>query len=302
MLEVHFDKNIGAIYRQSLVPVDRDNDLAPTARRPRRFQSAACPFDSRELIVDNPLLHSCFSLLVWSHFVRILSLAGESFTFAAFSAFTVFVSIAAAQDGGKKPERPTASAIFGTPKIDGEIDEAWNSVPAVEVKKIAKSETSMPEANVATGTVKLMWDKDYLYALWQVKDSKLSAKADNAYEQDSIELFVDELHERAGAYQKDDAQYRVSCEGKLSGAGEGYKEKNLKAAVKRIDGGYLVEMSVRLFFAKREGGTKMGLELQLNDDPGTGSRGGVSKWNHAENDSYQDTSNFGIVLLKAKTE
>lgn len=46
----------------------------------------------------------------------------------------------------------------------------------------------------------------------------------------------------------------------------------------------------------------MGLELQLNDDPGTGSRGGVSKWNHAENDSYQDTSNFGIVLLKAKTE
>ncbi len=234
--------------------------------------------------------------------MRILSLADASFKFAAFSAFTVFVSIATAQDVGKKPERPTASAIFGTPKIDGEIDDAWNSVPAVEVKKIAKSETSMPEADVATGTVKLMWDKDYLYALWQVKDSKLSTKADNAYEQDSIELFVDELHERAGAYQKDDVQYRVSCEGKLSGAGEGYKEENLKAAVKRIDGGYLVEMSVRLSFAKREGGTKMGLELQLNDDPGTGSRGGVSKWNHAENDSYQDTSNFGIVLLKAKTE
>ena len=124
--------------------------------------------------------------------MRILSLASLSFKFAAFSAVTVFISIAAAQDEVKKPERPTASAIFGTPKIDGEIDEAWNSVPSVEVKKIVKSETKIPEADVATGTVKLMWDKDYLYALWQVKDSKLSAKADNAYEQDSIELFVDE--------------------------------------------------------------------------------------------------------------
>ncbi len=234
--------------------------------------------------------------------MRILSFACESFKFIAFSAVTVFISISSAQDEGKKPERPTASAIFGTPKIDGEIDDAWKSVPTVEVKKLVKSETSMPEADVATGTVKLMWDKDYLYALWQVKDSKLSVKADNAYEQDSIELFVDELHERAGAYQKDDAQYRVSCEGKLSGAGEGYKEENVKAVAKRIDGGYLIEMSVRLSFAKREAGTKMGLELQLNDDPGTGSRGGVSKWNHAENDSYESTSNFGIVLLKAKAE
>jgi endo-1,4-beta-xylanase len=206
------------------------------------------------------------------------------------------------QDAPKKAERPTATAIYGTPKIDGEIDDAWKGVTAVEVKRVVKSETSMAESEVATGSVKLMWDKDFLYALWQVKDSKLSGKSDNAYEQDSIEFFVDELNERAGAYQKDDAQYRVSFEGKLSGAGDGYKEENLKASVKKIEGGYVVEMSVKLSFAKREGGTKMGLELQINDDPNTGSRGGVTKWNHAENDSYQSTSNFGEVLLKPKSE
>ena len=99
-----------------------------------------------------------------------------------------------------------------------------------------------------------------------------------------------------------DAQYRVSYEGKLSGAGDGYKEENIKAAVKQIEGGYLIEMSVKLSFVKREGGTKMGLELQINDDPNTGNRGGITKWNHAENDSYQSTSDFGIVLLKAKAE
>ncbi len=221
---------------------------------------------------------------------------------ALWSCSVLAINFVKAQDAPKKPERPTAIAIYGTPKIDGEIEDSWKNATAVEVKRIVKSETSMVESEVATGTVKLMWDKEKLYALWQVKDSKLSAKSNNDYEQDSIEFFVDELHERAGAYQKDDAQYRVSYEGKLSGAGEGYKEENLKAAVKKIDGGYLIEMSVKHSFAKAEGGTKMGLELQINDDPNTGSRGAVTKWNHAENDSYQSTSNFGILMLKEKGE
>lgn len=42
----------------------------------------------------------------------------------------------------------------------------------------------------------------------------------------------------------------------------------------------------------------MGLELQINDDQDTGSRGGISKWHHAENDSYKNTSAFGTLLLK----
>lgn len=235
--------------------------------------------------------------------MRSLSLAhSELKIIATFAVLVVFSCDARAQDSVKKPERPIATAVYGTPKIDGEIDDAWKSVPSVEVKKIVKSETNMTESEVATGTVKLMWDKDYLYALWQVKDSKLSAKSTTDHEQDSVEFFIDELNEHAGTYQKDDAQYRVSYEGKLSGAGEGYKEENLKAAVKKIEGGYLIEMSVKLSFAKREGGTKMGLELQINDDPNTGTRGGITKWNHAENDSYQSTSDFGTVVLTAKSE
>ncbi len=207
---------------------------------------------------------------------------------------------AQSQDSTKKPERPTATAIRGTAKIDGEIEDAWKNAPEVEVKKIVKSETSMSESEVATAKVKLMWDNDCLYALWQVKDGKLSAKASDPWAQDSVELFVDELNEHAGPYQKDDAQYRVSFEGKISGDGAGYRSENVKAVTKKIDGGYLVEMSVKLSHAKRDGGTIMGLELQVNDDPNIGSRGGVSKWNHPENDSYMSTTHFGNVLLQAE--
>ncbi len=191
----------------------------------------------------------------------------------------------------------TIAAHEGTPTVDGDIDEIWKDVPEAEVVKVVKSETSMPEEELAKGKVKLLWDKDNLYALFQ--DAKLSASSSDDWAQDSIELFVDEMNERAGEYQADDAQYRVNYEGKISGAGLGYDPKNIKAVAKKIEGGYLVEMSVKLSHAKREAETKLGLDLQINDDPGTGSRGGISKWNHPENDSYQSTSNFGTLILEA---
>lgn len=197
------------------------------------------------------------------------------------------------------PAKPlTIVAYEGTPTIDGEIDDIWKKAPEAAVVKVVKSETSMPENELAKGKVQLLWDKDFLYALWQVKDAKLSASSSDDWAQDSIELFVDEKNQRAGEYQEDDAQYRVSYEGKLSGAGMGYDSKNVKAKAKKVEGGYVIEMSVKLSFAKREVGTKMGLDLQINDDPNTGSRGGISKWNHPENDSYQSTSNFGTVVLE----
>lgn len=224
-----------------------------------------------------------------------------------FTVFTLFVSCLISsqltsfgQDSSEKKSESTTEpvAIHGTVKVEGEIDDAWKDVPELEVKKICVSETSIDESKVAKATVKLMWDKDNLYALLHVKDSKLSDASSNDYEQDSIELFVDELNQKAGSYQEDDAQYRVSYKGKISGGGNGYSESKIKAVAKEVDGGYLVELSIKLEHTKKEAGSKLGIELQVNDDPGHGSRAGVSKWNHAENDSYLDTKNFGTVTLK----
>jgi endo-1,4-beta-xylanase len=205
----------------------------------------------------------------------------------------------AQETGETKPSKPTEPvAIHGTAKVDGEIEDAWKDVPELAVKKICVSETSIAESKVATATVKLMWDADNLYALLHVKDSKLSDSSSNDYEQDSIELFVDELNQKAGSYQEDDAQYRVSYKGKISGGGNGYSENKITAVAKEVEGGYLVELSIKMDHAKKETGSKLGIELQVNDDPGHGSRAGVSKWNHEENDSYLDTKNFGTVTLK----
>ena len=202
------------------------------------------------------------------------------------------------QEKKKADQSPVAFAIKGTPDIDGEVDESWKKAKKVSVSKPAPGLLQINEADMATGTVRLMWDDEHLYALWQVKDKNLSASAADDWAQDSVELFLDENNKKTPYYQFDDAQYRVNFEGKLSGQGEGFFAESLKAAAKKTKKGYTVEMAIKVNETPLKAGDKLGLELQINDDPGDGLRGAVAKWNHIEDDSWEDTSNFGTLELK----
>lgn len=193
---------------------------------------------------------------------------------------------------------PVAIAIEGTPKIDGEIEDAWKKAKKVKVTKPVESLLAIDEDSMATGSVRLMWDDEHLYALWQVNDSELSASASDDWAQDSVELFLDENNKKTPFYQSDDAQYRVNFEGRLSGQGEGFILESLKAATAKTKRGYLVEMAITVNESPLKTGDKLGLEMQINDDPGDGLRGAAAKWNHTEDDSWEDTSNFGTLELK----
>ena len=220
--------------------------------------------------------------------------------FTCLGLTSVFPIALSQEESPKNDESKSAAAeaMKGTPTIDGEIDEVWGKAKELPVNKLVTSESSASEKEMATATVKLLWDEDNLYALWEVEDDKLSGGGYESWEADSVELFVDELNEKTTSYGDDDVQYRVSFEGKLSG-GTGYKEENVKASTKKTDTGYVVEMAVKLLHAKREAGTRIGLELQVNDNGGDNSRVAVAKWNHAENDSYMSTKDFGEIVLMA---
>ena len=151
---------------------------------------------------------------------------------------------------------------------------------------------------MAKGTVQFMWDKEHLFALWSVKDPKLSAEEVDPWEQDSVELFLDQNKKGTVSYEADDAQYRVNFKGAISGQGSGYDAKDIKAASATSKEGYVIEMSIKIEHVELKPGTKMGLELQINDDPGDGSRGAVAKWNHTEDDSWENTSNFGTLVIE----
>ncbi|MGI9468260.1 MAG: sugar-binding protein [Rubripirellula sp.] len=209
-----------------------------------------------------------------------------------------FATTAWSQDQPAKSPKGVAVAKKGTPKVDAKIDEIWKTCPKYSVNQPITDLLEIDSKNMATATVRLLWDDRYLYALWVVKDSELSADASDDWAQDSVELFLDQQHDKSTSYETDDAQYRVNCEGRISGQGTGYDEADIKAATKKNKKGYLVEMAIRTHAADNKSGTVMGIEFQVNDDHGSAQRDAISKWFHTEDDSWQDTSTFGTIEMK----
>ena len=209
-----------------------------------------------------------------------------------------FAAAAWSQDQPDKSKKGIAVAKKGTPKLDAKIDEIWKNCPKYLVNQPIADLLEIDPKDMATATVRLLWDDRYLYALWVVKDAELSADADDDWAQDSVELFLDQQQDRSTSYENDDAQYRVNFEGKISGQGTGYDEADIKAATKKNKKGYIVEMAIRTHAADNKAGTVMGIEFQVNDDHGSAQRDAIAKWFHTEDDSWQDTSTFGTVELK----
>ena len=185
-------------------------------------------------------------------------------------------------------------AMHGTPVIDGKIDDIWKNVPALMTDREVKSENSLDDGQtVSRASVKCLWDKDHLYCLAEVKDDKISAKSTDGWEQDSVEFFVDENMSKKSSYDDDDAQYRTTAEG-VETHGSSTNGDSYKSKVTKVDGGYIVEASIKL---KTKAGKKIGFDAQVNNDPGTGSRGSIAKWNDATNDTFESLAGVGVLEL-----
>ncbi|MBQ5417509.1 MAG: endo-1,4-beta-xylanase, partial [Oscillospiraceae bacterium] len=177
----------------------------------------------------------------------------------------------------------------GTVTVDGEIDDAWSGAEDVklEIALGSKSECS----------AKLLWDEENLYVLAKVKDDVLNTASGNDYEQDSIEVFLDENNSKAGSYEPDDKQYRVSCENKQSFNGEKCNADNMSSAAVKTDDGYIIEAAFKWTDITPAAGTKIGIELQINDASADGVRIGTLNWSDDSNTSYMNTSVFGTAEL-----
>ena len=189
-------------------------------------------------------------------------------------------------------KRPTIEIAQGTVNVDGEIDDAWKNAETVKLEIVVQSVA-------VTCDAKLLWDKDNLYVLMDVKDKDLNDASADEWQQDSIEVFIDEDHKKPESYQPDDKQYRVSYKNKLSFNGEKCKAENMKSAVKLTDGGYLVEASFKWTDITPEAGkTVIGLELQVNDATSKGERSGTLSWADDTGTGYMNPSVLGNAKLK----
>jgi len=194
-----------------------------------------------------------------------------------------------------KPETTEANrsyAGYGTPVIDGKADEIWNSTPDIPINRYQTA------WHGASGTAKVLYDEKNLYVLFNVNDTELDKGSANPWEQDSVEVFIDENISRTSFYQDDDGQYRVNYENETSFNPENIAE-GFESAVQVSGTSYTVEMKIPFRTIKPAGNMQIGFDVQINDGR-NGARQSIATWNDTTGNAYQDTSVFGILTFKPK--
>lgn len=187
----------------------------------------------------------------------------------------------------------TTKAIKGTPAIDGEIDSIWAQANEITTDIYTQNTQG------AKAKVKTLWDQNYLYVLAVVADSNLSDVNDNAWEQDSVEIFIDENFNRTDHYQSDDVQYRINFKNFVTING-GLEDLDFKSVAKVVGDGYLIEMAIPYILKPFQDGQIMGFDAQVNDDHGSGKRDSTTNWNDATGRGYENTESYGVIILEGK--
>lgn len=184
---------------------------------------------------------------------------------------------------------PLVTANKGTIEVDGKIDKIWNSQPSIPMNVKTQGYT------LDGSTYKVLWDDEYVYVLFDVKDSVLNDQNLNAYEQDSIEVFIDQNNAKSASYEPDDGQYRVSFKNFVTF--NGGEEEFFKSKTRVTLDGYLVEVACRLYSITPKEGDLLGFDVQINEADATGIRTGIRNWCNETNMGYRDTSGFGLLQL-----
>jgi len=175
-------------------------------------------------------------------------------------------------------------AVRGTPTIDGQAEPTWDRTPAALITL----------GSSASGEVKLLWDDSTLYALVTVSDPTLDDSATNPWEQDSVEVFLDQNNHKTGSYEDDDGQFRVNYRNVTSFNGH---TPTFRSAARVVPGGYVVELAIAFDAVKPQAGTVVGFDAQVNDAT-KGARTGQRNFNDTTNTGWQSTSAFGEAVLK----
>jgi endo-1,4-beta-xylanase len=187
-------------------------------------------------------------------------------------------------------EAKEGEAYYGTPLIGAVPDPLWDTVPSLPVDQYLMAWQG------ASGRAKVLWDEENLYVLVRVENTEINKASLNSYEQDSVEIFIDEDNRKTSFFGKDDGQYRVNFDNDVSfnppSAGAGF------VSDARVNGkSYTVTMKIPFKTIVPGTGTLIGFDAQINGASARGIRESVAVWNDVTGNSFQDTSGYGVLRL-----
>jgi tetratricopeptide (TPR) repeat protein len=189
--------------------------------------------------------------------------------------------------------------MSGTCKIDGKVDDAWANVQSNTIGNV----TYAPAENEAdaSASFKMMYDKQALYLLVDVKDNELINDSVEFWLDDSVEVFVDADNCKADTYGDNDYQYNFAWDSSAPSMGEGKhnKTEGVQYAFDRTDSGYRLEAKLPFSTLGTESkpGTKIGLDIHVNDDDDGGDRDTKLMWNTKYDIAWQQPAALGTAEL-----
>lgn len=215
-------------------------------------------------------------------------------TFAALLAFTTIGTSLALSAGAARDL--TYTAPKNTPKIDGVMEDLWDSAEWTSIDLPYSSDT---DNYGHSARAKLMWDELNLYVYAEVTEPSTTDW------NDTFEVYFDELNDKTTSYDFDDSQTGFWIDGVRAGYGTNTREVFIEDyAISSTDTQFVVEVAIPWLVIEPKGGEEVGLEFMLNIEDAAGTFIQALRWNvdTANGDSapYMGTENFGTLILAAE--
>lgn len=194
----------------------------------------------------------------------------------------------------------TYEAPKGTPVLDGTVEALWDTAAWADCS--INAEDNMNNDGFAV-RFKVLWDETAIYVLADVTDPDPSANYPddpNKWDQDSFEVYLDELNCKAeGVYDDCDRQSRfVALNNGVFGGGGTYLDA-CESFFVATDTGYLCEAKLIMKTTTNKEGNLVGLDVQGNNANADGFLNWV-RWNAESADNpYMNPAGMGTVKLVA---
>ena len=201
-------------------------------------------------------------------------------------------------------ETKTTTAIYGTPVIDGDIDEAWDLATEIDFPYDRQNASEESLADLMSYQdefqkpwAKVMWDAKNLYILAFVPDGDLQVDSSIlSYNRDGIEIYIDELNEKKAT--RDEAtsfhQLQFVADGSFA-EGQGAETKY---STKVYEGYYVIEVAYTFHATAPKQNMVMGFDISVNcNNTGNNIRDYCLSWNDRTNVSYKCPMYMGNLQL-----
>jgi len=183
--------------------------------------------------------------------------------------------------------------------IDGNEDNVWSAVHQYKIAKALYMPVSSP--NDLSAGYKAMWDQNNLYLLVDVTDEKLINDSEEHYQDDCVEVFIDADNSKTASYGEKDYAFRFAWDKTKPIMQEGAhnRTEGVEYSIVTKNNGYCVEIKFpwATLGTKPVAGTKIGLDVHVNDDDDGGDRDSKITWYDGTDNSWQNPQSFGNAEL-----